>query len=194
MEHAFQRTPLPLARQRAARTARAFLARPPDPRPTAPKPGVPGVARGPGDRTRPGGDGPVRSLYVHVPFCVHKCHYCDFYSIVDTRDRQEAFTDRLIRELAAIAPWSAGAPLRTIFVGGGTPSLLRVDLWRRLLDALERHFDLSAIRAEADVPRAPGAEPAAEFSVECNPESVGDALMDTLRAGGVPRGTTAPPC
>ncbi|VAX39720.1 Hypothetical radical SAM family enzyme in heat shock gene cluster, similarity with CPO of BS HemN-type, partial [hydrothermal vent metagenome] len=64
--------------------------------------------------------GPVRSLYIHIPFCFHKCHYCDFYSLVDTRDRQAPFVDRLIAELAALAPLTQGEPLRTIFIGGGT--------------------------------------------------------------------------
>src|SRR5437868_606845 len=85
----------------------------------------------------------ARSLYIHVPFCFHKCHYCDFYSLVDTRDRQGPFVDRLIRELGALAPWAGGLPLRTIFVGGGTPSLLRPELWKRLLRVLAERFDLS---------------------------------------------------
>ena len=119
---------------------------------------------------------PVRSLYVHVPFCFHKCHYCDFYSLVDTRDRQAAFVERLECELAAQAPLTQGQPLRTIFFGGGTPSLLRVDLWKRLLAFLNAAFDLSAIH------RGMG-----EFTVECNPETVTPELMATLRAGGVDR-------
>ena len=48
--------------------------------------------------------------YVHVPFCFHKCHYCDFYSFVDTQDRQEAYAARADAELAAMAPW-VHAPL-----------------------------------------------------------------------------------
>lgn len=82
---------------------------------------------------------------------------------------------RLSAELAALAPW-ADRPLRTIFVGGGTPSLLRVDLWQALLGVLQRHFDLSEIRSARG-----------EFTVECNPETVTPALMDTMRAGGVNR-------
>lgn len=118
----------------------------------------------------------VRSLYIHVPFCSHKCHYCDFYSLVDTQDRQQAFADRLLREMAALAPWTSGLPLRTLFVGGGTPSLMRVELWDRVLTELARHFDLSDTRSGA-----------AEFTVECNPESVTPELMQRLRAGGVNR-------
>ncbi|MFG0241498.1 MAG: radical SAM family heme chaperone HemW [Phycisphaerales bacterium JB054] len=119
---------------------------------------------------------PVRHLYIHVPFCFHKCHYCDFYSLVDTRDRQQPFTDRLRRELDALAPLARGEPLRSIFVGGGTPTLLRPDLWQQLLDTLDSAFDLSAVRAGT-----------AEFSVECNPETATPELFDTLRAGGVNR-------
>ncbi len=137
-------------------------------------------------RTHP----PVRSLYIHTPFCVHKCHYCDFYSFVDTRDQQEAFVARLADELVALAPHALGGesggggtrvPLDTIFVGGGTPSLLRVDLWRRLLGTLRERFDLSRM--------SPGGRGggAGEFTVECNPESTTPELLDVLVAGGVNR-------
>lgn len=118
-----------------------------------------------------------RSLYIHTPFCEHKCHYCDFYSLVDTRDRQAAFTNRLALELTAIAPLAAG-PLRTIFVGGGTPSLLRVELWRGLLGVLRDRFDLSDILAGRE---------GSEFTVECNPESLTAELMGVLVEGGVNR-------
>ena len=124
---------------------------------------------------------PIRSLYLHIPFCFHKCHYCDFYSFVDTRDRQEAFTRQLESELALLAPLARGEPLRTIFVGGGTPSLLRVELWKDLLATLGELFDLSNIQTE------PTEAFAGEFTVECNPETVTPELMHTLRAGGVTR-------
>lgn len=116
----------------------------------------------------------VPSLYIHMPFCTHKCHYCDFYSIVDSQDRQAAFADRLVRELAAIAPFAG--PLETIFVGGGTPSLLRPELWQRVLFVLIERFDLSKI-IDGD----------GEFSVECNPETVDAPLMSVLAEGGVNR-------
>lgn len=122
--------------------------------------------------------GPTSSrtgLYVHVPFCFHKCHYCDFYSVVDrpghAEDRQERFTDALIRELRRRSPDFAPGPA-TIFVGGGTPTLLRPELWQKLLEALR---DLGALE------RAP------EFTIEANPETVTTELLETLAAGGMNR-------
>jgi len=118
----------------------------------------------------------VRSLYIHIPFCFHKCHYCDFYSLVDTQGRQESFVSRLNAELEAVSVHCAGLPLETIFVGGGTPTLLAVPLWGKLLAALNSRFDLSLI-----------AKGRGEFTVECNPETATRELMDVLRAGGVDR-------
>src|SRR5690606_23593016 len=60
-----------------------------------------------------GGASLATSLYIHVPFCFHKCHYCDFYSFVDSRDRQDDFVDALETELGAISP--AAATLESIF-------------------------------------------------------------------------------
>ncbi|MEL6396219.1 MAG: radical SAM family heme chaperone HemW [Planctomycetota bacterium] len=131
-----------------------------------------GSARPPVEATLASDAGPARSLYLHVPFCFHKCHYCDFYSIVDTRDRHDAFTDRLIRELAALAPLARDEPLRTLFVGGGTPTLLRPDLWQRLIAALRDRFAIDG---------------RTEWTVECNPETVTDETAAVLASGGVTR-------
>ncbi len=73
-------------------------------------------------------------LYMHIPFCFHKCHYCDFYSIVDRSegmDRQKMFTDALLAELRQQVHTHQLRPT-TIFIGGGTPTLLRPALWREL--------------------------------------------------------------
>ena len=110
-------------------------------------------------------------LYVHVPFCFHKCHYCDFYSFVDTEDRQEAYVERLERELAALSAW-ASAPLETVFVGGGTPTLLAPPLLARALRAVRERMPLGV---------------GAEWTVEANPETVDDAVAATLAAAGVNR-------
>ncbi|MCA9304175.1 MAG: radical SAM family heme chaperone HemW [Phycisphaerales bacterium] len=119
---------------------------------------------------------PTSSLYIHIPFCFHKCHYCDFYSIVDRQDRQEAFTDRLICELRAQVSRCELLPIRSIFVGGGTPTLLAPNLWKQLLSELDSLLDLSLIRSGEG-----------EFTVECNPETVTEEIADILAGGGVNR-------
>src|SRR5688572_14253341 len=71
--------------------------------------------------------GAVDGLYVHVPFCVHKCHYCDFYSITrQGEDRMARFVELLLAEadLWLASPVGAAAKPRTVFFGGGTPTLL----------------------------------------------------------------------
>ncbi len=113
----------------------------------------------------------VDGAYIHVPFCRHKCHYCDFYSFVDRDDRQDAFASRLIAEIESVAPrWRR--PLETIFVGGGTPTLLPPRIWQSLLPVLARRL-----------PLAPGGE----FTVEANPETVSAELAEVLADGGVTR-------
>ena len=111
-------------------------------------------------------------MYLHLPFCFHKCHYCDFFSVVDTAaDRQEAFTDALLAELSAASEQHRLRPA-TVFVGGGTPTYLRPGLWARLLDALRSLGVLDDV---------------VEFTVEANPETVTPELMRQLAQGGVNR-------
>ncbi len=113
----------------------------------------------------------VRTLYLHIPFCNHKCHYCDFYSLVDPQDRQAPFIERLTRELQALAPLAD--TLDTIFVGGGTPTLLTPDLWKHLGSTLHTLFDIPRDRVE--------------FTVECNPETASAELFSVLADAGVNR-------
>ncbi|MDP6107049.1 MAG: radical SAM family heme chaperone HemW [Candidatus Brocadiia bacterium] len=113
----------------------------------------------------------ARGIYVHVPFCARKCGYCDFYSVVADPSVRAAFADRLIEEARACGAEVAD-PVRTVFVGGGTPTILGADLWRRIIAALGDAFDLSKLE---------------EFTVETNPETVAPPLLETLAAGSVNR-------
>jgi len=112
-----------------------------------------------------------RGAYVHVPFCFHKCHYCDFYSFVETNGREAMFVDRLLDEARA---WTdlAEAPLETLFMGGGTPTLLSPKLLARLLQGLRGIF-----RWRDD----------AEWTVEANPVTVTDEVARVLADAGVNR-------
>jgi len=128
---------------------------------------IDGPQAGQQSAARPAGAGPIAGLYLHVPFCFHKCHYCDFYSLVETRDapRDKPFTDALIRQLEHLAAAHDQPRPRTIFVGGGTPTLLPPEHWRTLLDALREQGWLTNVH---------------EFTVEANPETVTEELAEVL--------------
>lgn len=121
---------------------------------------------------RPSNPPVCAGVYLHIPFCFHKCHYCDFYSIVeDDEARQSDFTDRLIQELRLRASQFRLRP-RAIFAGGGTPTYLKPHLWDRLLAAMHALLPMHGVR---------------EFTVEANPETVTPELMQRLVAAGVNR-------
>ena len=119
----------------------------------------------------------VDALYLHLPFCFHLCHYCDFFSVVapaaQADDLQSRFTDALCGEISAQAALR-GERLRphTVFAGGGTPTLLQRRHWATLLRTLHDTGVLRSVR---------------EFTVEANPETVDAALIRTLADGGVNR-------
>jgi oxygen-independent coproporphyrinogen-3 oxidase len=109
--------------------------------------------------------GHVRHLYLHLPFCAHRCGYCDFVTVVGRTGEHDRYVDALLRELDLERGVLAGE-LETIFLGGGTPTFLNAAALERLLRALP---------------------PAAEVTVEANPETLTPALAALLRNSGVTR-------
>jgi oxygen-independent coproporphyrinogen III oxidase len=109
--------------------------------------------------------GGVRHLYVHLPFCAHRCGYCDFVTVVGRKGQHSDYVDALLAELelerGVLAP-----RLDTVFLGGGTPTFTAPDQLQRLLTALPR---------------------ASEVTVEANPETVTPQLARLLREAGVAR-------
>ena len=79
--------------------------------------------------------GPIRAVYVHVPFCRRLCGYCDFYSIVPEAGTVAPLVDALLRELEYYSE-RPDLAVETVFVGGGTPTTLPAGELRRLLDRL----------------------------------------------------------
>src|SRR3954468_21170535 len=91
----------------------------------------------------------VRALYVHVPFCFHKCHYCDFYSITrQSPQRMIRFVDLLLREAELWTRHNECGPRlrpRTVFFGGGTPTLLPIEQMQRLIAGLRDRIEFSDV-------------------------------------------------
>jgi putative oxygen-independent coproporphyrinogen III oxidase len=116
---------------------------------------------------------PPLSLYVHLPWCVRKCPYCDFNSF-EARGalRDLEYVDALLRDLRAEAPFIEGRRLETIFLGGGTPSLFSGAAIARLLDGVRAETALAAD---------------AEITLEANPGAVDAARFAAFRAAGVNR-------
>jgi oxygen-independent coproporphyrinogen-3 oxidase len=109
--------------------------------------------------------GHVRHLYLHLPFCAHRCGYCDFVTVVGRRGQHAAYVDALLAELALEGSVLADE-VETVFLGGGTPTFTDAQDLRRLLSALP---------------------PASEITVEANPETVTAELAGLLRTHGVTR-------
>jgi oxygen-independent coproporphyrinogen-3 oxidase len=105
-------------------------------------------------------------LYVHVPFCRTRCRYCDFYRVGENRERQALFLEALRREIAEDTR-CAGWPADTVFLGGGTPSLLAPAEVAALLADLDRRFPFAAD---------------AEITLEANPSDLDPQRLTAYRA------------
>lgn len=114
------------------------------------------------------------SLYVHAPFCARRCCYCDFAVTVDRSPQADAWLDAVEAEFrTALEREALDRPvLRTLYVGGGTPSLLGTGAMPGLRERLARHADLEDLE---------------EWSVEANPESFDARLAEDWRSAGVQR-------
>ncbi|MCX8164719.1 MAG: radical SAM family heme chaperone HemW [Aquificaceae bacterium] len=96
----------------------------------------------------------VKGLYFHIPFCSHKCPYCDFLSIVAPDANHGEYLSLLLKELELYQDLEFD--LRSIYLGGGTPSIVRPELYADFFERLSKHVNLSGVR---------------EISLECNPEN-----------------------
>ncbi len=107
-------------------------------------------------------------LYLHVPFCKSKCHYCDFYSQTVSSNK-EGLLDAMVAEIRSEADFllRQKPSLRTIYFGGGTPSLLQVDDFNRLFDAIESSFDISCVE---------------EVTLEANPDDLTPEYLQQLQS------------
>ena len=110
----------------------------------------------------------MAGIYIHVPFCESRCAYCDFYSTTLLRHRG-AYVDTVCRELQLRLGELQGAPIETIYLGGGTPSTLRIEELSSILTSL-RNFQLSTFNFQL-----------AEITLEANPDDLTEEYVQGLR-------------
>jgi oxygen-independent coproporphyrinogen III oxidase len=114
------------------------------------------------------------SLYVHIPFCVRKCHYCDFYSAPFDESLGDDFIDALLIEWELIRKKYGVeiVPVKTIYFGGGTPSILSLRQWKKIIEKMIKPLPLA---------------PDFEWTIECNPDSFSTDTAKLWLDSGVTR-------
>ncbi|HSH00269.1 MAG TPA: radical SAM family heme chaperone HemW [candidate division Zixibacteria bacterium] len=115
---------------------------------------------------------PQSSIYLHFPFCSKLCGYCDFHKELFDRRRERLFFDALLRETELAAPEAQGSEIATVYVGGGTPSLMSLERFAEWIAALQRLYRFAE---------------RVEFTVELNPESAQRENLAAFRELGVNR-------
>lgn len=113
----------------------------------------------------------MAGIYIHVPFCRKRCHYCDFYKTTDFGQKFRLLKG-LNKELEIRAPELASDEINTIYLGGGTPSVLQVDELKDLLETIRQNYTLA---------------PDAEITIEANPDDIVEAKLNALRQIGYNR-------
>jgi len=111
-------------------------------------------------------------LYIHIPFCQQKCLYCDFPSHANLTHLSQPYVAALCQEISGLGGVLSGCIVDTVYVGGGTPTVLPASFLKQLLRQVSISFSLA---------------PTVEFSMEANPGTVDQEKLDVLRAGGVNR-------
>ena len=114
----------------------------------------------------------MAGIYVHIPFCASRCSYCDFFSTLRLEEAGAGYVEAVIAEAGLRHEELLDEDVKTLYLGGGTPSQLPLPLFVRLVDGLSRVFDLG----EVD-----------EFTVEANPDDVNQAWCEAVATHGVNR-------
>ncbi|MEZ5197812.1 MAG: radical SAM family heme chaperone HemW [Bacteroidales bacterium] len=113
----------------------------------------------------------MAGIYIHIPFCRQKCHYCNFYSLASIKHRDE-FLVALLKEIKLQKDYLGTEEVNTIYFGGGTPSLLSNEELKRIFDALSNAFNINS---------------AAEITLEANPDDLDLAKLKELKNSAVNR-------
>ncbi|MCQ2409448.1 MAG: radical SAM family heme chaperone HemW [Clostridia bacterium] len=111
-------------------------------------------------------------LYIHIPFCKKKCQYCDFVSAPGSVNEIEKYIESLKKEIVLSGKKFKGSRINTVYIGGGTPSLLSEDNISEIVKALKSSFDFSGVT---------------EFTIESNPESISEEKLKLYKDIGINR-------
>lgn len=112
------------------------------------------------------------SLYIHIPFCKSKCNYCDFLSFDNENEKMEAYVEALVLEIISYKTVLEKNIIKSIFIGGGTPSVLEATYIERIMNVIHENFNIDY---------------AAEITIECNPGSLSKEKVTTYKALGINR-------
>ncbi len=119
------------------------------------------------------------SIYVHIPFCIKKCNYCDFVSVPFNVETADSYVEALCREIAALErKYNLNRKHyipKTVYFGGGTPSILNIACAGKIFDALEKFFNIELSEFDG------------EFTLECNPCTITEDKLDYYKQRGVNR-------
>jgi oxygen-independent coproporphyrinogen III oxidase len=113
----------------------------------------------------------MAGIYIHIPFCKQKCHYCNFYSSASQKNKVE-FLESLLMEIEQQQNYLQNEVISTIYFGGGTPSLLRTEELQQILDKIKLHFNVAAN---------------AEITLEANPDDLNEEKLLALSQTAINR-------
>ncbi|MGM0498664.1 MAG: radical SAM family heme chaperone HemW [Bacillota bacterium] len=114
----------------------------------------------------------TNAVYIHLPFCSSKCPYCDFYSIKYTKKRVDQYWAALFMEIEELSKIVKNNLVQTIYIGGGTPSLVEPELINELIKKIKSKFKVG---------------PAAEITMEVNPASINEEKIISIKRAGINR-------
>lgn len=117
------------------------------------------------------------SVYIHIPFCIKKCSYCDFISAAPNKGELQAYKNALCEEIRQAYGYADRYNIRTVFIGGGTPSIYPPDVISDILSCLKETFEQ----------RRPGSFVPCEITIECNPGTLNESKLITYKKAGINR-------
>lgn len=129
-------------------------------------------------------------LYIHIPFCAKKCNYCDFISFANYEDKYDAYVDALCKEIELSAKDYKDVKISSIYIGGGTPSILSSKQISKIFNALNKNFKIENTKAKHKGIRPSKRRkirPITEVSIECNPGTLTKEKLKTYKKLGINR-------